>query len=191
MSLMSALLTVLLPLGVPSLGADDPLIAQQAAEGGAPLSRTPMSRRAPDWTSFSGSMPVPVARQVRIERRMILRINPQPGPTRQNMLADMETRVPAVPPRLIERPLGECIKAGNIVGVSDRGSRLVFYMRDRTMVSARLEKSCSPRDFYLGFYTERNDDGRLCIDRDRLMSRAGARCQVSQFNQLVLVQPRR
>ncbi|MEZ5682145.1 MAG: hypothetical protein R3E14_12725 [Erythrobacter sp.] len=187
---MSVLLTVLLPFGVPTIGDDEVVISRQVAEPEGPVLPAPMSRRAPNWTSFSGGIPEPVARQVRIEGRMILRISPQPGPVRQDMLADLQPRQSSSPPRLVERPLGECITARNIVGVADRGSRLVFYMRDRTMVSARLEKSCSPRDFYLGFYTERNDDGRLCVDRDRLMSRAGARCQVAEFNRLMLVQPR-
>ena len=190
MPLMSVLLSVLLPFGAPIAGSDTDVVARQAEERGGPVSRAPMSRRAPDWTSFSGSIPIPVAEQVRIERRMILRINPQPGPVRQDMLAEFQARQPSAPATLVEQPLGHCITASNIVGVADRGSRLVFYMRDRSMVSARLEKSCSPRDFYLGFYTEQSKDGRLCVDRDRLMSRAGARCQVSQFNRLVLVQPR-
>ena len=189
MSLMSALLTVLLPFGAPALGEDAAVVAQQAERREGPVSEAPMSGRAPEWSSFSQTVSVPVARQVRIERRMILRISPQPGPVRQDMLAEFQPRQPTVQPRLVERPLGECIKASNIMGVADRGSRLVFYMRDRSMVSARLEKACSPRDFYLGFYTERSDDGQLCVDRDRLMSRAGARCQVSEFNRLMMIQP--
>ena len=190
MPLMSALLSMLLPFGAPGLAPDSGVVVLQAEEREAPLRDGPMSRRAPNWMSFSGSLPEPVARQVRIEGRMILRINPQPGTVRQDMLAEVQPRQATVPARLVERPMGECIATSNIAGVSDRGSRLVIYLRDRSMVSARLEKSCSPRDFYLGFYMEQNRDGQLCVDRDRLMSRAGARCQISEFNRLVLVQPR-
>lgn len=189
MSLMSALLTLLLPFGSPGTAPESSDIARQAEERDAGSSQGAMSRRTPNWMGFSTGLPDPVANQVRIEERIILRISPQPGRVRPDMLADFQTRQSAAAPRLVERPMGECIATGNIVGVSDRGSRLVMYMRDRSMVSARLERSCSPRDFYLGFYMERNADGRLCVDRDRLMSRAGARCQVSQFNRLVLVQP--
>lgn len=189
MSLMSALLTLLLPFGAPGLEPDERDVARQTAEREGPAKAGSISRRAPDWTSFSGGFPVPVSRQVRIEGQMILRINPQPGSVRPDMLTEFQQRRTSVPMRVVERPMGECIATGNIVGVSDRGTRLVMYMRDRSMVSARLEKTCSPRDFYLGFYMERNRDGQLCAERDRLMSRAGARCQVAEFNRLVLVKP--
>ena len=86
--------------------------------------------------------------------------------------------------------MGDCLPANGIVGVSDRGSRLIIYMRDRSLISAQLEKACSPRDFYLGFYVERSDDGQLCVGRDRLMSRAGAKCRISEMNRLVAVRPR-
>ncbi|WP_417321450.1 hypothetical protein [Erythrobacter aureus] len=135
------------------------------------------------WPGFEDGRRVPVSRQVRIERRVILRISPQPGNTRRDLLAQLPPRAAA--PRLVERPHGKCLDASEIVGVSDRGSRLVIYLRDRQIITAKLEKACSPRDFYLGFYVERSDDGKLCVDRDRLMSRAGARCRISKFNRLV------
>lgn len=188
MPLMPVLLSLLLPLGAPGILPMTDERAQQAREREQPAQAGPMSRRAPDWSSFSDGVSIPVANQVRIEGQMILRISPQPGPVRQDMLAEIQGRQASAPARLVERPMGECISTSGIVGVADRGSRLVMYMRDRTMISARLEKTCSPRDFYLGFYMERNRDGQLCVDRDRLMSRAGARCQISEFNRLVLVQ---
>ncbi|MFA6218262.1 MAG: hypothetical protein WC692_00605 [Erythrobacter sp.] len=144
-----------------------------------------MSRRAPDWTGFVDGAGIPVANQVRIEGRVIVRISPQPSAVRNGLLADLPRQT--APPRLVERPIGRCIAADRIVGVSDSGNRLVIHMRDRTMISAKLEKDCSPRDFYLGFYMERSEDGRLCTGRDRLLSRAGAKCQISRLNQLVLV----
>ena len=67
------------------------------------------------------------------------------------------------------------------------GSSLLLYLRDRRLVSAQLERSCSARDYYSGFYFEPNADGRLCIDRDRLLSRTGARCSLSGMAQLVPV----
>ena len=60
-----------------------------------------------------------------------------------------------------------------------------MYMRDRQIISAELEKACSPRDFYLGFYVERSPDGQLCVNRDRLMSRAGAKCRIADFRRLI------
>ncbi len=43
------------------------------------------------------------------------------------------------------------------------------------------------RDYYSGFYFEPNEDGRLCVDRDRLLSRTGAKCSLSDMSQLVAV----
>ncbi|WP_341711308.1 hypothetical protein [Erythrobacter sp.] len=185
MPFITALLTLLLPFAVsaPDTSADEQ--AHQARKQERAVPEGPMSRRAPDWSTFVDGAQVPVANQVRIEGRVIVRISPQPSAVRNDLLAELPRQ--AVPPRLVERPYGRCIAAGNIVGVSDRGSRLIIYMRDRSMISAKLEKACSPRDFYLGFYMERSDDGQLCSGRDRLMSRAGAKCQISEMNRLVLV----
>ena len=104
---------------------------------------------------------------------------------RRSFLTELPRQAPS--PRLVERPYGSCVDASDIIGVSDRDSRLVMYMRNRQIITAELEKSCSPRDFYLGFYVEQNDDGRLCVDRDRLLSRAGAKCRISNLNRLVAV----
>ncbi|MEP2547006.1 MAG: hypothetical protein ABJH34_02400, partial [Qipengyuania citrea] len=126
----------------------------------------------------------PIAGQVRIERRVIMRITPRPGNSRRGFLSQLPRQTA---PRVVERPHGECVDAGEIVGVADRGSRLVMYMRDRQIISAELEKACSPRDFYLGFYVERSPDGQLCVNRDRLMSRAGAKCRIADFHRLIAV----
>ena len=61
-----------------------------------------------------------------------------------------------------------------------------MFMRDRRTIAAQLEKGCSPRDFYRGFYVERSDDGQLCVARDRIMSRSGAKCRVAKFSRLML-----
>ena len=67
------------------------------------------------------------------------------------------------------------------------GNRLVLFLRDQRMISVNLEKSCRARDFYSGFYVERNKDGRLCVDRDKVQSRTGMRCEVEAMRQLVEV----
>ncbi|WP_324827118.1 hypothetical protein [Qipengyuania zhejiangensis] len=185
MPFVSAILSLLLPFGADVDAVARAETVQQAREPAPIVTQGAMSRRAPDWMGLVEGARAPVANQVRIERRVILRISPQPGGVRSDMLADLPQR-PA-PSRLVERPMGRCIPASGIAGVSDRGSRLIIYMRDRSMVSAQLEKACSPRDFYLGFYMERSEDGQLCINRDRLLSRAGAKCQVSELNRLVAV----
>lgn len=185
MSFLSPLAAMLIALGTPQGAQAEDRVQKARESGSGTIDLEALSDRRPSWLGFSGVASVPVAQQVRIEQRVILRINPQPSSTRRSMLAELPRQT--TPSRLVERPYGNCLNAGDIVGVSDRGSRLVMYMRDRQIITASLEKACSPRDFYLGFYVERNEDGRLCVDRDRLMSRAGAKCRISGFNRLVAV----
>lgn len=84
--------------------------------------------------------------------------------------------------------MDDCVPVGDIAGVqTGGGNQLVLFLRDRRMVSARLEKACRARDFYSGFYLERNEDGKLCVDRDKLQSRAGANCELSRMRELVPV----
>ena len=183
-------LALLVPLGLAGVPAQkvavDAGTAQHTEDRDAPLSALPLSDRAPGWQSvFEGAAPRKQS-QVRIERRVILRISPAPGPIRQNLNAapvQSPTRT-----RITERPAGKCIESASIGGVADRGDRLLMFLKDRRVFAAKLEKGCSPRDFYRGFYMENSEDGRLCIKRDRLMSRAGAKCQVDSFKELVVEQ---
>ena len=189
MPLASALLSLLLPLATAAYGGDDEQVVQHAKGADRTLVQSSLSASQPEWIAVPDASTPPIANQVRIERRVILRINPQPSRARgTDLLAQLPRR--ATPARLVEQSMDQCLPASNIVGVSDSGSRLIIYMRDRGLISAQLEKACSPRDFYLGFYVERNADGQLCADRDRLMSRAGAKCRISEFNRLVAVRPR-
>ncbi len=126
------------------------------------------------------------ARQVRIEQRVVVRITPQPPAARQNLLADLPQRPLA--PRFEERGKEKCVALDGIAGVqTGSGNRLVLFLRDRKMISVNLEKACRARDFYSGFYVEKNKDGRLCVERDKLRSRTGASCEVEVMRQLVEV----
>lgn len=124
--------------------------------------------------------------QVRIERHIIWRVAPMPGPVRENMTALVPT-APRPPQRLVERRMSDCIAMNGIAGLRPQGnSRLLLFLRDRRLVAANLEKSCSAREFYRGFYVDKpNADGRLCADRDRILARSGARCEISSFRLLV------
>lgn len=124
------------------------------------------------------------ANQVRIEQQMTIRISPRPQPVRPNMLMDLPGR--EVGPRFVERKMGKCLKASGIAGVQpDSGNRLLLFMRDQRIVSAQLERACRSRDFYSGFYLSRSNDGKLCIDRDTLLSRNGSNCRLTALRQLV------
>ncbi len=125
----------------------------------------------------------PVAAQVRIERRVTVRISPVGPALRQGMVAEM---APPSIPRMSERKMSKCVAVAGIAAVQpDAAGKLLLFMRDRRLVSASLEKACSARDFYSGFYLERSRDGMLCVDRDKLHSRAGATCGISRMRQLV------
>lgn len=129
---------------------------------------------------------VPVFFQVRIEQRVVIRVSPRATSARQSLLAELPTQ--ASPQQFVERKIGKCVAVSDIAAVqTGSGNRLLLFTRDRRIISAKLEKACRARDFYSGFYVEQNKDGMLCVDRDKLQSRAGANCEVSRIRQLVQV----
>lgn len=125
------------------------------------------------------------AEQVSIQQRVTIRINPRPAPMALDaMLSDGE--IDRSGPRYAERKMGKCLAMNSISGVQPiDNSRLLLFLRDRRMVTARLEKGCQGREFYSGFIVARNSDAQICAGRDRLQSRSGMGCQVSGFRQVV------
>ena len=125
--------------------------------------------------------------QVRIEPRMTIRIAPRGAmPPHADPLFDLPDRETG--PHFTERHFAKCMPLAGIAGVQIGGrSDLILFLRDRRMVRAQLERSCRARDFYSGFYVERSPDGRLCVDRDTLLSRSGVNCKLTRFRQLVEV----
>lgn len=188
-------LALLLPLGVTETGVGQgdgvheiqtPQTARQTPEGDAGPMSSASSAPAP-WLSLADPLAGQTAQQVRIERRVIMRINPRPMPTRRNLMAELPPGPPVT--RVVERRVGKCLKLDAIAATRpERGGRLMLFMRDRRIIAADLERACSARDFYSGFYLEPNEDGQLCIDRDRLQSRSGSKCQVSRLREIVFEQ---
>jgi len=124
--------------------------------------------------------------QVRVERRIIVRIAPSSDATRARLMAELPRRPIRTAYEEIEH--GNCVTVADIVGVQPvQDDRLLLFTRDRSVISAALERSCSARSFYSGFYIERSEDGRLCVSRDRLHSREGTTCEVTAFRRLVAV----
>ena len=124
--------------------------------------------------------------QVRIERRIIVRIAPSSDATRARLMAELPRR--QIPTAYEEADHGNCVAVADIVGVQPmQDDRLLLFTRDRNVLTATLERTCSARAFYAGFYVEGNADGRLCVARDHLHSRAGDNCQVASFHRLVAV----
>jgi hypothetical protein len=179
MSALSAFFASLLaawPAPANGAAATEPTAAAPAETGADPLAV---------WQRLAeGFLPAEAA-QVRIEQHIIWRIAPIPGPARESMMAIAPSAPSA--PRMIERKMGDCVPMGWIAGGRPQGgSRLLLFLRDRRLVAANLEKACSARDFYSGFYVDKpNADGKLCADRDRILARSGARCEISSFRLLV------
>lgn len=157
-------------------------VVPQVSPEASQLSEVRSGFRQPQWV-----LPPLISHQVRIERRVTVRISPRSAIERQSLMA--ESSELSQPTRYQERKIGKCLSVADIAGVqTGSGDRLLLFMRDRRMITARLEKSCRARDFYSGFYLERNEDGRLCVERDKLQSRAGANCQISRIRELIPVE---
>ena len=119
--------------------------------------------------------------QVRIEQRVIIRIAPSSPQRAERSLAELGRRAQSFAEADLD---DECVPINMIAAVAPSQNRLLLFMRDNRVLSAALERACSPDDFYSGFYIERQD-GQLCERRDELRSRAGASCRVTRLSRLV------
>ena len=125
--------------------------------------------------------------QIRFEQRVIVRISPRGVGNRRNMLARLPTRAKTT--RYKERKAERCVPVDRIAGVeTGSGNRLLLFLQDSQILSLNLEKACRAKDFYSGFYVEQNKDGNLCVDRDTLQSRNGARCDIERMMELVAIE---
>ena len=184
---MHSFAAMLAPIALllPAAAADDQARLTPDADGVGSVAGFNPAREMPFEIFYDAPRPQPQG-QARVTQRVVIRITARPQPSRENLLAEFP-REP-VKARLVERRMGDCVPIQAIAGVRPGPeNRLIFYMRDRTLVSAALAKECNARQFYSGFYVERSDDGRLCVKRDLLQSRAGASCAVSRLRQLVAV----
>jgi len=166
------------------LVASVPVSAPAAnADGGMPSAPSPID----PLVAATDPHPRPVW-QMRIEQRIIIRV-----PHRSNAGNAAASVAPPMPPRprsFRQRKIGKCLPMRSIgaVQVLDDDS-LVFYLRDRRLVRAALERSCRARDFYQGFYMEQSEDGLVCIARDVLQARSGSRCAIDEVRELVPADP--
>jgi len=186
-----AALLALVALFVPLVAVQLPsrLAAQDVGALSGPQSTLPLgfgpSQTSPTTLLDEAYRP-PVQNQVRIQQRVIVRVSPAPPRARTQMMADLPRR--PMRQRYEEVDHGDCVDVGDIVGIQPTNdNRLLFFTQQRQILAARLEASCTARAFYAGFYVERSDDGRLCVSRDLLQSRAGASCEVAEFSRLVAV----
>jgi len=185
-----AVLCVTLPFGAASvrLSAQD----TQSSAGSVYGQFSPAMRfgegPAPALRELLDAMRAPEQNQVRIERRVIVRISP--ALPAQRLQAMPEAPRQRSVPVYREVPYGsDCVPINAIAGSAPAGNdRLLLFLRDRDLVlSARLEASCPASAFYQGFYVERSEDARICVARDRLLSRAGASCMMEGLEQVAPV----
>jgi len=165
---------------------------------GPGTNRLPTSQPAQHGESSKPAVPAPLsasnlletfgnsrtANQVRIKRSVTIRITPYRQSNRNSLLAQLPRR--GVARDYEEREMESCVPVSGIAGVQTMtGNQLLLFLRDERIINLNLARGCEARDFYSGFYVERNDDGRLCVKRDLLQSRSGAKCEVERMRLLV------
>lgn len=121
--------------------------------------------------------------QVRVEQRVIIRI-PRHTPINASMGSRSTAKIAAI--RYKEEKVGKCLLMDRLIGSRPgRKESLDLVTRDGVLIRAYLGDGCLAREFYAGAYMERASDGKLCIDRDVLHARTGAKCEVDKFRLLV------
>jgi hypothetical protein len=136
----------------------------------------------------TGSAFAPIVRlnttfyQVRIDQRVIIRL-PSQAVAPANAAAG---RKQAAAIRYKEEKIGKCLWIDKLAGSQPGPNRtLDIATRDGVLIRAYLGDGCLAREFYAGAYLERPYDGKLCVDRDMLHARTGAKCEVDKFRLLV------
>lgn len=174
-----ALLLPALPAELPGAApADDAARTFSARQSAPAMGFDPGAQTA--FATMREAWRPPQQRQVSIQQRVIIRIAPRSPRAVEQSLATLARQTE----RYKEKRLEGCVPINMIAGAYPTDDRLLLFMRDRRVLTAALERACSPRDFYSGFYVERSD-GQLCERRDRLQSRAGASCRVARLSRLV------
>lgn len=140
---------------------------------------------APGPPAAPGDLQLEPRVQSRVEGRITIRIRPAQGASRPM------SALPAAPMtrRMRGVPMDRCLPLASLAAVQvTRNNGLLLYLKDRRVVLAALEKACRARDFYSGFYVAPQEDRQLCVERDRLQSRVGAKCMVQSWQELVPVE---
>ena len=151
---------------------------------------TTMSQKA--WADFNVGMAhnrfAPFVRlntefgQVRIDQRIIIRL---PSPTSAPAAVGAQ-RQSVAKLQYKEKKIGKCLWVDRLGGSRPGPDRtLDLLTRDGILIRAYLGEGCLAREFYAGAYMERSYDGKLCVDRDVLHARTGAKCAIDKFRLLI------
>lgn len=118
--------------------------------------------------------------QMRVEQRIIIRFPNQPVSSPAGRADPRKAVI------YNEEKIGRCLMMDRLIA-SRPGPKnsLELVTRERQLIRAYLGDGCLAREFYAGAYVERSSDGRLCVDRDILHARTGAKCEIDKFRLLV------
>ncbi len=118
--------------------------------------------------------------QARVEQRVIIRI-----PSRTSTPAPNTGNGTAKSAQYKEAKIGNCLMMDRLVA-SRPGPKnsLELATRDGVFIRAYLDDTCFAREFYAGAYMERPADGKLCVKRDFVHARTGAKCEIKKFRVL-------
>lgn len=120
--------------------------------------------------------------QVRIDQRVIVRfpasdLAPAPVGAQRQSIGKI---------RYKEKKIGKCLLVNRLGGSRPGPDRsLDLVTRDGILIRAYLGDGCLAREFYAGAYMERSYDGKLCVNRDLLHARTGAKCDIDKFRLLI------
>jgi hypothetical protein len=120
--------------------------------------------------------------QVRIDQRVIIRLpSSLAGPAASSAQRQSSAKI-----KYKEQKIGKCLWVDKLGGSRPGpGRTLDLLTRDGILIRAYLGDGCLAREFYAGAYMERSGDGKLCVDRDLLHARTGAKCEVDKFRLLI------
>ena len=120
--------------------------------------------------------------QVRVDQRIIIRL-PSPASAPAAVGAHRQSVAKL---QYKEKKIGKCLWVDRLGGSRPGPDRtLDLLTRDGLLIRAYLGEGCLAREFYAGAYMERSFDGKLCVDRDVLHARTGAKCEIDKFRLLI------
>ena len=120
--------------------------------------------------------------QVRVDQRVIIRL---PSPASAPVAVGAQ-RQSVAKLQYKEKKIGKCLWVDRLGGSRPGPDRtLDLLTRDGILIRAYLGDGCLAREFYAGAYMERSFDGKLCVDRDVLHARTGAKCEIDKFRLLI------
>ena len=120
--------------------------------------------------------------QVRVDQRIIIRL-PSPASAPAAVGAQRQSVAKL---KYKEKKIGKCLWVDRLGGSRPGPDRtLDLLTRDGILIRAYLGDGCLAREFYAGAYMERSYDGKLCVDRDVLHARTGAKCAIDKFRLLI------